>query len=259
MRKILFMMFFIYFNLFSTDFGKMTPSAIEEIDQHYAKIKNSGFKIGESGVILRWFDKEHSSIIARAIVEKVDEKYAYLRYEVFDSLSQSAMPMPKIAPKSGDEVLMRYFYKRALLIAPNFEIYQKITSLYKNVIWLHPDLMAAQLIESGNFAPKKSDFKRFCAQYSVGVIYFVNKTKGQLYDCHSFSLLKEDYITGVVKKSDTITPFYSRFDSLKSGWLNIFTQEVDDFYDYYEKLLEDKIKEDEKSLFNRVVEFFEGI
>ncbi len=245
------------FSLLAGDFGKMGATALFDANTTHGKVRYPSLKIGETGSIVRWFDKEHSSIIARGVVESVEKDYAIMQFDLFDSLSQKAMPIPKIPPRSGDEVYLKYFYDRALLIAPNQEIYQKIIQSYKGTTWVHPDLFLAQIMLDGNFAPKKSDFRKFCNQYSVGVVYFINGTKGEVRDCQTFAVVKSDYVTGKIKAKDTIKPFFSRFETVESSFLAVASEDVNDYYDYYDRLL--KNEGQEMSIIGTVFEFFEGL
>ena len=101
--------------------------------------------IGSSGVVMHTFSNGESSIIARAVVTKKNAGIATVRFEVFSALSQSALPVPGIVPKSGDKVILNYLYDRAVIVVPNEEIYKQITASFSSIEFIHPDIAGSYL------------------------------------------------------------------------------------------------------------------
>lgn len=264
MKRLFFIMFLVcaYFSLgFSTPFGNRLAVPIIEIDSqnpNLAYVPAFDLKVGESGEIIRWFDKEHSGIVARAAVIEVKDGRAKVAFEAYQGLNQDAFPIPLLTPQKNDEVIFRTFNDRAFLIAPNQEIYDKIQSAYPEVTWLHPDLFAAYLMDIGHLAPVKGDFRNICSQYSAGVVYIVNLNEGQALDCQTFSLIKKDYITGRVAPKDRMRPFYSRIGNANQDWFTYLVSgiSVNDYYLYYQALLKGEIEDSDATFFGKITRYF---
>jgi len=258
MFKTLFVLIFFTFFAYAQDFGSMAAYPLVKIDEkrNEAYLNTGNLKKGESGLIIRWFDNSHASIVASMVVVESKDNEAKIAFKVFDALEQDAFPVPLLSPKVNDEVIVRGFYNRALLIAPDQNIYQKVISEYKKMSWIHPDLFAAFLIQEGKNAPSKSDFRRFCDFYSVGLVYMVNMNKGQVVDCQTFTVLHEDYITGRVKDEDTVKPFFSRIGNIENAWLDFITDDVENYYSYYDSLMKSKDSDTEMGLFGTIINYF---
>lgn len=208
-------------------------SEILSISKNKAVIKNINAPIGSSGIVVHYFDKEHSTIVAGAELVAPNK----IKFRVFEALKQDALPVPNIKPKIGDEVILNYLYDRGVIIAPNFKTYQEIANKHSDIEWLHPDLLAAELSIAKNPAPEKEDFKKFCEDYSVGLLYFAIKEKGYFVDCYTFKKLKSENIKTFNKSVHL--PFYSRIKEIETNWFNFYqNQEVTNYNDYYKNLLE---------------------
>ncbi len=259
MKKKLFILLAFVVSLFAkNDFGDMLASSIiniDENDKNIAYVIDLGFKIGESGLIVRWFDSEHASVAAKAVVVDIKEGKAKVAFEEFANVDNNTFPKAIISPRKGDEVLFRNFYDRGVIIAPNQELYDKVKGAYKNTVWVHPDLLASDLVIANRNRIQKNDIRKFCAAYDVGIVYIVNMNKGEAYDCQSFKVVKQDYITGRVEKKEQIFPFYSRFGSLEGGWLNAGLGSKPNYYIYYDQMLETKDTEQDDGLFSIILQY----
>lgn len=243
-------------------FGNKIAVPIVQMDadsEHYAYVPAFDLRVGESGEIIRWFDRSHSAIVARAAVIEVKEGKAKIAFERFKTLDQKAFPNPELTPRKNDEVIFRTFYDRAFLIAPNQELYQKIKDAYPEMTWQHPDLFASYLLDNGTHAPNTEDFRKICDAYSAGIIYIVNLNEGQARDCQTFGLLKKDYITGRVAVEDRMKPFFSRLGSIEQSWFNFIIGgvAVEDYYLYYDALLKGQIKDEDTTFFGRVYRYLQ--
>jgi len=257
MKKIFFTVLFTVYSLFASDFGDRAALPVQKVDGDRAYTQSYNFQVGESGYIIRWFDANHAAIVAATVVQKIDGDSAELVFKPYTGLKNSAFPTAELTPKVGDTVLIRSNYNRAVLIAPNQELYQQITDIYKNTIWIHPDIFASELVKNGTNRPNRKDFRNFCNAYAVGVVYFINGTKGELRDCNSFSLLNTDYITGLAPKNERMKPFFSRIGNIDAGWLEFLSSDTGDFYQYYNDLLSGKYVEadEEGSIFDWLPDF----
>ncbi|EEO26369.1 plasminogen-binding N-terminal domain-containing protein [Helicobacter winghamensis] len=256
-------LFLVLFNVFSyaSPFGNKLIVPIVELDEdfrHYAYVPAFDLKVGESGEIVRWFTKEHSAIVARAAVVEIKDNRAKIAFEPFEGLEQGAFPAPILYPKKNDEVIFRAFNDRAFLVAPSQEIYEKIKAVYPDVTWLHPDLLAAYLMDVGHTSPVKGDFRRVCTQYAAGIVYLVNLNEGQALDCQTFKPVKKDYITGRAPINERMLPFFSRIGSDNQAWFSYLINDVttQDYYLYFDALLKGEIKDEDATFFGRVTRYF---
>jgi len=240
------------------DFGDMSAAPILSVDpgdNNIVYTPDYGFKVGESGMVVRWFDKEHSSVAAKAIVVEVKDGKAKVAFEEFTNVDNEVFPKARIKPRKGDEILFRNFYDRGVIISPSQELYEKIKNSYKNTVWVHPDLLASDLVIANRNKIEKNDIRRFCSAYDVGIVYIVNMNRGEAYDCQSFKMIKQDYITGRVEKKDQIFPFFSRFGSIEGGWLNLGLGSKPNYYVYYDQMLDTKDTEQEDGLFSTILKY----
>jgi hypothetical protein len=211
---------------------------LEEVDKSglFAWVKgSSSFKLGSSGIVIRDFDSEHSSIVARATVVEKQGELAKVKFMSFDDLESTSMPTPILKPKKGDKVLLNHLYNKRLVIASNVNVYKQIAKDDFIVQWLHPDLLASRLYIDKTKAPKQNDFKEVCKFYEIGQIVFALDDGDYFVDCFSFKTIKK-----VAKNRDTTNaqlPFYSRIQKI-SGSL-FFNKEVKSFSNYYKGLIND--------------------
>ncbi len=257
----LLLLFVLNAQLFASPFGNKLIVSIVQLDEdseHYAYVPAFDLKVGESGEILRWFTKENSAIVARAAVISVENNLAKIAFEPFVGLEQKAFPVPTLYPQKGDEVIFRSFNDRAFLIAPTQDIYEKIKDAYPDVTWLHPDLLAAYLMDVGHNSPVRGDFRKVCTQYAAGIVYVVNLNEGQALDCQTFSLIKKDYITGRAPIEERMLPFFSRIGSNNQEWFSYIINDVTtrDYYLYFDALLKGEITDEDATFFGRITKYF---
>lgn len=255
--------FFWLFSIFAfaSPFGNkiIVPIiALDEDSAHYAYVPAFNLKVGESGEIIRWFDKEHSGIVARTAVIEIQNDRAKIAFEPFVGLEQSAFPTPTLMPQKNDEVIFRNFNDRAFLIAPTQDIYEKIKAAYPEITWLHPDLFAAYLMDVGHAAPVRGDFRKICTQYAAGIVYMVNLNEGQALDCQTFSVVKKDYITGRAPIEERMLPFFSRIGSSNQEWFSYLFNDVktQDYYVYFDALVKGEIRDEDATFFGRITNYF---
>lgn len=260
--KYCFLVLVCSFFLEASPFGKKLIVPIASLDEkdskHYAYVPAFDLKVGESGEVVRWLDKDNATIVAKVAVVAIKDGFAKIAFEPFVGLEQKAFPTPILYPKKNDEVIFRSFNDRAFLIAPSQEIYEKIKDSYPEINWLHPDLVAAYLMDVGHTAPVKGDFRKICTQYATGVVYVVNLNEGQALDCQTFSLLKSDYISGRAAIEDRMLPFFSRIGNTNAEWFSylINDERTQDYYVYFDALLKGEIKDEDATFFGRVTNYF---
>jgi len=232
--KKIFIFFIVAISLFASIKANQ-KSQILSINKNRAIIEDIDAPIGSSGIVIHHFDKNHATIVAAAKLISKNE----IEFKIFSALKQEALPTPNIKPKVGDEVILNYLYDRGLIISPNFSTYKEIKNLHKDIEWIHPDLFAAELSKNKNPTPTKKDFKKFCEDYSVGILYFAIKNRGYFVDCYSFNKLSSEKI--INNDKDIQTPFYSRVKEIETNWFNFYgNDKITNYNKYYKNLLENK-------------------
>ncbi len=222
-------------SIYSNNVFKEYKTTILSSDGSTAVIKDSkDITIGSSGIVLHKFDNTTSTIVARADVISKNGKEAKIKFYVYDMLEQKALPIPGIAPKKGDKVILNYLYDRSLIVAPNYKVYKEITKHFKDMTWIHPDLMGAYLAKEYKPNPDRKTFHTMCKQNSTGVIFFALSNHGYFVDCNNFKVLKE-YKSARVKRAQL--PFYTRVRGIETTWFSFDSSYMSAYTNYYEKLI----------------------
>ncbi|HEB9339066.1 TPA: plasminogen-binding N-terminal domain-containing protein [Campylobacter coli] len=235
MLKFLTFILSLSIGLFAADLNlKPVKTELLKVEDIYGYIKDSSdIKLNSSGVVIQRFQTS-KSIIARASVIAKEKGLAKLKFSVFADLEQDALPLPNVVPQKGDEVVLNFLYDRGLVIAPDEQTYNKLVSSFPEIYFTHIDILGAQLIRSSSLAPKRSDFRKFCADNAVGILIFVLEDKAKIVDCQDFSEL---YELAIAKPSSIQVPFYSRIGGYKSNFFDFNSQEVGNYYRYYDALI----------------------
>jgi hypothetical protein len=217
------------FSAYKTTVSKVNKSTVTITD-------NDNFSIGSSGVIIHSFDSTHKTIIATVEVIEKKSGYAYLKYENFKGLKQSALPAYSITPQKGDEVILNFLYDRAMAIVPNKDTLRYITQKYSDIEWIHPDIFASKLAIDYTPVPEKEDFKQECRQDNFTLLFFAIKCKGYFVDCNSFKVLQQINLPQTKEKIKV--PFYSRIKEIKGRMFGLMGGDgINDYNRYYKKML----------------------
>lgn len=235
MLKFLTFILSLSIGLFAADLNlKPVKTELLKVEDIYGYVKDSSdIKLNSSGVVIQRFQTS-KSIIARASVIAKEKGLAKLKFSVFADLEQDALPLPNVVPQKGDEVVLNFLYDRGLVIAPDEQTYNKLVSSFPEIYFTHIDILGAQLIRSSSLAPKRSDFRKFCADNAVGILIFALEDKAKIVDCQDFSEL---YELAIAKPSSIQVPFYSRIGGYKSNFFDFNSQEVGNYYRYYNALI----------------------
>ncbi|HEF2146241.1 TPA: plasminogen-binding N-terminal domain-containing protein [Campylobacter coli] len=235
MLKFLTFILSLSIGLFAADLNlKPVKTELLKVEDIYGYIKDSSdIKLNSSGVVIQRFQTS-KSIIARASVIAKEKGLAKLKFSVFADLEQDALPLPNVVPQKGDGVVLNFLYDRGLVIAPDEQTYNKLVSSFPEIYFTHIDILGAQLIRSSSLAPKRSDFRKFCADNAVGILIFALEDKAKIVDCQDFSEL---YELAIAKPSSIQVPFYSRIGGYKSNFFDFNSQEVGNYYRYYDALI----------------------
>ena len=208
---------------------------ILEINGRQATIKNSdNIVVGSSGIVTHTFKNGVSTIVARADVIKKDGDKAIIRFEVFTLSAQDAFPKPGIIPTVGDKITLNYLYDRALIVAPNYKVYKEVTKYFKEIDWIHPDIVAAYLAKIFRPNPDKKVFKKICQINSASLIFFALNDHGYFVDCNNFQTIKT-VKTGRIKQAQV--PFYTRIKEIETSWMKWSGSDISDYNAHYRSVI----------------------
>ena len=235
MLKFLAFILTLSVSIFATSFDlKPLKTELLKVDDIYGYVKDSPeIKINSSGVVMQRFQTS-KSIIARASVVSKENGLAKLEFSVFSALEQEALPLPNVLPQIGDEVVLNFLYDRGLIIAPDELTYNKLVKDFPQMYFTHIDIFGAQLIRTATLSPKRSDFRKFCADNAVGILIVALEDKAEIVDCQDFTKLDE---ISIDKAGSVQVPFYSRISGYKSNFFDFNSQEVGNYYRYYDVLI----------------------
>lgn len=170
----------------------------------------SKLPIGMSGIVIHGYGGELKSITA--IIKQTSENEAKIIGKGL--VAHENLPAPKTKIKAGDKVIGGYLYDNVLVLAPNADVYNEVTSSYdKN--WIHPDEFALFLSTIKEPTPTKENLKAFAKEYQAGLILIVKKESVVLYDPLSEKVVsKRAYST---KTAYEQAPFYMRLEKIRTG------------------------------------------
>jgi hypothetical protein len=207
-------------------------------DENTAKIKINKIDVGVSGFIVHQLSKKHSTIILSASVKSFNPKTgeATLTLTPFHLLDNDSVPYEKYKVKVGDRAQLAFGYTRSLLIAPDEEIYHRITKSIKTQ-WIHPDLFATILSFKGHRTPLKSDFNLMADATSTGLLFIYLDKKIYTLDMKSFKILTIS--DAPLEQKSVHLPFYTRVQKIDSSWWDFGagTSKMKNYEKYYYGLL----------------------
>ena len=239
MKRILLILSVFLAYAFGAEFNMPRyETALISVSQGTGEITDSPtIAVGSSGVVMHDFGSGASSIIARAVVTEKSAGRVQVRFEVFDMLTQEALPLPKILPASGDKVILNFLYDRALIVAPNVEIYEQVSKAFPGITFVHPDLGGAYLSYNRKPNPSRDDFRKMCNQSAAGLIFIAMNNEALFADCQSFEPLKR-FQSGAVKYYQL--PFYTRVKDIDTVFWKWGSEQISDFDRHYKALLKEK-------------------
>jgi len=219
-------------------FASVIKAPILSVDseKEQATISVDHIDVGVSGFVVHHITPDHSSILNNATVVDFDKekKIATVRMSPFNALRNNALPYGKWKPQVGDTIELAFGYSRALLIAPNEEVYHQISKSVR-IQWIHPDLFATVLSFAGHPTPLRSDFIAFSNAASVGLLFIYLDQKVYTVDIKSFKILNITDAPLQVKKKQT--PFYTRVEKIDANWWGAGSSEMEAYAPHYYELL----------------------
>ena len=132
-------------------------------------------------------------------------------------IHHESLPTIKTPVTKGDKIIGGYLYDNVMLLAPDADTYAKITKATSKH-WVHPDLFAVYLSETGDTYPTKENLARFAKQYQVGLIYIVKHNSAVLLDPISGKIVGKRAFSGAPAKAQA--PFFMRIGEIRSGWFS---------------------------------------
>jgi len=233
--KYIFLTLFFVINLFAGIVE--VPLVSVDNNKELATIKIANINVGMSGFITHQISQSHESILKAIKVVSYDKetKIATLKMSRYKALSiNSALPKGLWKVKVGDIAILAFGYSRGLLIAPNEDIYYKITKGVK-IQWIHPDLFATLLSFNGHPTPLKEDFDSMSDTTAIGLIFFFINQKLFMLDSKSFRIL--GITNAPFTQKTTHLPFYTRVKKIHANWWGAGSSRVKDYEQFYYKIL----------------------
>ncbi len=170
----------------------------------------SKLPIGMSGIVIHGYGGDLKSITA--IIKQTSANEAKIIGKGL--VAHENLPAPKTKIKAGDKVIGGYLYDNVLVLAPNADVYNEITSSYdKN--WIHPDEFALFLSTIKEPTPTKENLKAFAKEYQAGLILIVKKESVVLYDPLSEKVVSKKAYNAKVTYEQA--PFYMRLKKIRTG------------------------------------------
>jgi hypothetical protein len=169
---------------------------------------------GMSGVVIHNYGNALEAITGYITQVSSDGTSRLIAKEI---IHHEKLPTIKTLIAKGDKVIGGYLYDNVLLLAPDADIYAKITKGTSKK-WVHPDLLATFLSELGETYPTRANLALFAKEYQVGLVYIVKKSSAVLLDPISGQIVGKRAFKGAPKKAQS--PFFMRFGEIQSGWFS---------------------------------------
>lgn len=243
---------FLFFIIALELFANVVKSPVVGVngDATEVTIQIEKVDVGVSGFIVHEISEGHTTILKNAVVTSYDEnsKIAKVAISEYDALSSNALPNGKWKVKVGDIAVLAFGYTRGILIAPNEDIYYRITKNSK-VQWIHPDIFATTLSFNGHPTPLRSDFSQMSIESSVGLVFIFLDGRVYTLDAKTFKILT---ITNAqLEQKEVNLPFYTRVPEIDAAWWGEGSDELEEYEPHYYELII-KANHDNKMLYEIV-------
>ncbi|QOY54970.1 plasminogen-binding N-terminal domain-containing protein [Candidatus Sulfurimonas marisnigri] len=219
-------------------FGSVIKSPVVTVnnDETEVTIKIDKIDVGMSGFIVHKISQNRTTILKNAIVASYDKdtQVAKLMLSEYTELTNGALPSGKWHVEVGDYVVLAFGYTRGLLIAPNEDIYYRVTKSTK-LQWVHPDIFATILSFNGHPTPLREDFTKMSETTSVGLVFIFLEEFVYTADARSFKILAVS--EAKLPQGSTNLPFYTRVPEIDANWWGEGSSELESYEPYYYELL----------------------
>lgn len=232
--KYIFLVLLLAIEVFSA--AIRSPIVSISKDNNEVNIKVDKIDVGMSGFVSHKIEGGHSIILNNAVVKSYNKatKTATLTLSPFIDLRNNALPSGKWKIEVGDNAVLAFGYTRGLLIAPNEEIYYRITKSAK-IQWVHPDIFATILSFNGHPTPLREDFTKLAVGTSVGLVYIFLDKKIYTLDSKSFKILT--IIDADLLQDEANLPFYTRVPEIDANWFGEGSDELEYYEPHYYQLM----------------------
>jgi len=187
---------------------------------HTTATIDKDIKPGMTGYVIH-----NNMMIAKAI----SMGHNTIKYLPLKKLKNPALATPDVMPKTDDTVIFGLYNKRALIVAPNQNIYINTQKSYPQTTFISSDVFATYF----ETKPTKQDFQKFCNDFNVGLIYFI-LDKQYTVDCNTFVVLNEKNTT-TAKYKRAMFVNYSKLEN------SMFSSKPKNWIEYYKSMLK-KVK-----------------
>lgn len=215
---------------------KPTTTSILSLDGNKAIIDKGNLKNGQSGVLIHTFKNQQQIILAYGVVTKSNENNSTIKLLDDEILEQNAIPTTTIKPSTNDTFVLNHLYDTTLLIAPNYEVYQKVQRVFYKLRYIQTDTYAGFLKIEESPVPSIKLFQEFSKANNIGLLLMVVENELHIIDTISLKILASYPIQ--YKDTSTALPFYTNVEGIKTGLFDFSTKEsIQDYHKYYKKLL----------------------
>lgn len=204
------------------------------------KIPSMDLQVGDSGIISREVNN-NEFIIAEAQISDISDGVATVSVSEFSQMREKYLPKPKAQVAEGDKITFRILYDKALLIAPNQNVYQAISDRFNNIDFLHSDIFATFLAKEGENMPKIADFGTFCKKFDLGLVFIAGRENLDILNCQSFKVLDSKAFS--VGDLSANAPFFTRIsnETIKE----IFNEKkFEPYFAYFDNLIKSQNPQD---------------
>ena len=204
LKKILFTILALSTVLLANTLPRSISTTVSGIFSNGQILLSSSVPQGMSGIVIHNYGNGLSAITHSAI-SKDGGKAQIASYE---AIPHKNIPNIQTVVTKGDKVIFGNFYENAMVIAPNRDIYRKITTSY-NKTWIHPDAYAVFLMKEEETKLTLESLKKFAQLNQVGLVLIVSSTQMLILDPMSKKFLGA--IPMHINPKNAMVPFYARF------------------------------------------------
>jgi len=234
MKRKLFGLIFSTSIIFAANFPQPVTAIVNHIENNKATISQGNLIPGMSGIVVHKYDETHEAIVATAKVQSSNKSQSTLLLSKFEGIINTKLPNIKTKPQKGDRVILGYLYKRVLPIVPNQATFEKIKMSFPDIMFIHPDIFAAELSKEKEPLPKVENFRNVCKKMSIGAVLFVFKDGSDLIDCNSWQKIYHSNIKS--DKEKTVKPFYNRIGEISTPFYDWSDHTLGNFDTYYKSV-----------------------
>jgi len=203
-RNFLFTLLALSSLLFSNTLPSTISTTVSTITSNGQIQLSSSVPQGMSGIVIHNYGNGLSAI-THASISQGEGKAEVTSYE---AIPHDNIPNIQTAVTKGDKVVFGSFYENAMVIAPNRDIYRKITTSYKKT-WIHPDAYALYFMKEEETKLTLESLKKFAQLNQVGLVLIVSLKNILILDPISKIFLGT--IPMQVNPKNVMVPFYARF------------------------------------------------